>query len=71
ARAEAESFEKLVAQFRPDGVPGSPLQETARRIAMQRMYLETMEEVMRRVKVKVFLQSGKPVDLTIFRDPRK
>ena len=71
AKAEAESFEKLVAQFRPDGSPGTALQETARRTALKRLYLETMEDVMQRVKVKVILQSGKPVDLTIFREGRR
>jgi modulator of FtsH protease HflK len=68
ARAEADSFAKLIAQFRlPDGTTD----ETARRIAMRRMYIETMEDVLRRMKVKVILQSGKPVDLTITRDPNR
>lgn len=68
AKAEADSFVQLVQQFRPNGQPGTPQQETARRIAMQRLYLETMEQILSRVKAKVFLQSGKPVDLTFPRE---
>lgn len=71
ARAQAESFEKLVAQFHPADSAATPLQETARRIALQRMYLETMEDILRRSKLKVILESGKPVDLTIVRDPQR
>jgi len=67
ARAEAESFGKLVAGFQS----GGKTDVTARRIAMQRIYIETMEDVLRRMKVKVILQSGKPVDLTITRDPQR
>jgi membrane protease subunit HflK len=68
ARAEAESFAKLVAGFQ---LPNGKTDATARRIAMRRMYIETMEDVLRRMKVKVILQSGKPVDLTITRDPQR
>jgi membrane protease subunit HflK len=67
ARAESESFGKLIAGFQS----GGKTDETARRIAMRRMYIETMEDVLRRMKVKVILQSGKPVDLTITRDPQR
>jgi len=33
---------------------------------MQRLYLDAMEDILRKVKSKVLLESGKPVDLTIF-----
>lgn len=68
ARAEADSFRRLIAEFRPTGSLSDRDVETARLIALRRLYLETMEDIFRRVKVKVILQSGKPVDLSIFRD---
>ena len=70
AKAEAESFGKLIAQFRILGKPGDAAYQTARSIALRRLYIETMEDLLARMKVKVILQSGKPVDLTILRDPK-
>jgi len=71
AKAEAESFVKLVSQFRTAGTKGSRRQQLARQVALQRMYIETVESILRRVKVKVILESGQPVDLTIIRDPTR
>ena len=69
AKAEAESFDKLIATFHIKGNPKA-VDQIARRIALRRMYIETMEEIFQRVKVKVFLQSSKPFDLTIPGNPR-
>lgn len=71
AKAEAESFLKLVDQFdRAESQPNGS-RAAARRIAMQRFYLQSMESILRRVKGKVILESGKPIDLTIMRNPRE
>ena len=68
AKGSAYSFNQIVALFQEtsseDEAAGTKAK--ARRIAMQRLYLDTMEEVLRNVKSKVLLESGKPVDLTIF-----
>ncbi len=69
ARARAESFTKMVAQFRQAEAEGRQTYAEARRMALQQYYLETLEQVLRKVAGKVVLDSGKAVDLTIFRDP--
>ena len=69
ARGAADSFTKLVERFRQEEQQGIQTYESARQMAMQRQYLDTMEGVLRRVASKVLLDSGKEVDLTIFRDP--
>ena len=70
-RIDRQAAEKLVEQFqRLDSAPDAT-RAVARRIAMQRLYIETMESILRRVKGKVILESGMPVDLTIMRNPRE
>lgn len=71
ARAAAESFVRLIEQFRRDERNGVQTYAAARSIAVRRRYLEAMEDILRRVKGKVLLDSGRPVDLTIFRDPKE
>jgi len=69
ARARADSFLKMIAQFRAAEREGIQTYAQARQMALRRYYIETMEGILRKVAGKVFLDSGKPVDLTIFRDP--
>jgi membrane protease subunit HflK len=69
ARGAADSFTKLVERFRREEQQGIQTYQSARQMAMQRRYLDTMEGVLRRVASKVLLDSGKEIDLTIFRDP--
>eukprot|EP00913_Durusdinium_trenchii_P008819 g8285.t1 len=71
AKAEAESFVKLVEQFEQIASEPGGKRAAARKIAMQRFYLDTMQSILRRVKGKVILESGKPIDLTIMRNPRE
>lgn len=71
ARGAADSFTQMVARFHRDEAEGIHSYAAARNMAQQRLYLETMEDVLRRVAAKVLLDSGKPVDLTIFRDPNE
>lgn len=71
AEAAAESFTRLVEQFRRDEQQGVQSYLAARQMGLTRRYLDVMEEVLRNVKGKVLLDSGKPVDLTIFRDPKE
>jgi membrane protease subunit HflK len=70
ARGSADSFHKMLAQFQHDEARGIP-RRTAQHMALRRHYLDTVETVLRKVAGKVFLDSGKPVDLTIFRDPKE
>jgi len=68
AKGSAFSFSQIVKQFQETSPEDAASKTVARRIAMQRLYLDTMEEVLRKVKAKVLLDSDKPVDLTIFRE---
>ena len=69
ARAQADSFLNMVDRFRLAERQGRQTYVQARQMALRRYYIETMEEVLRNVAGKVLLDSGKPVDLTIIRDP--
>jgi membrane protease subunit HflK len=71
ARGMADSFTKLVEQFRREEQQGVQSYAAARQMAARRIYTESIEDVLRVLAGKVFLDSGKPVDLTIFRDPKK
>ena len=68
ARAQADRFRGIIRQFVLSGPRGSTAWAGSRQLAMQRMYLDSMEQILRDVGGKVFLESGRPVDLTIFRE---
>jgi membrane protease subunit HflK len=68
AKGSAYSFNQIVKQFSETSSHDATAGTIARRIAMQRMYLDAMEEILQKVKSKVLLESGKPVDLTIFQN---
>lgn len=71
ARGAADSFMQMVARFHRDEAEGIHSYAAARDMAQRRLYLETMQDVLRRVAGKVLIDSGKAVDLTIFRDPKE
>lgn len=71
ARAEADSFNHMIDQFEHASSTGSLNYLEVRQLAMQRHFIETLEEVYRNVEGKVFLDSGKPVDITIHRNPKQ
>jgi membrane protease subunit HflK len=69
ARAEAESFSRLIEQFRREEQSGGRTYVQARQIALTRRYFDTMRDILKRVSMKVLLDSGEPADLTIFTAP--
>ena len=71
ARGTADSFTKIVEQFKQQHQQGIHSYAEARQMAMNRLYIDSMEQILRQVAGKVLLDSGKPVDLTIFRDPKE
>jgi membrane protease subunit HflK len=71
ARAEAESFSRLIEQFRREEQSGGRTYVQARQIALARRYYETMRDILKSVSTKVLLDSGEPADLTIFTAPSK
>lgn len=71
AQGEAESFNRLIAEFQRQEAAGVQSYAAARQMALRRRYLDTMEEVLGKVAGKVFLGSGRQVDLTILRNPKE
>lgn len=71
ASAEADSFNRMIDQFQRASATGSLSYAEVRQLALRRQFIETLEEVYRNVEGKVFLDSGKPVDITIHRNPRQ
>jgi membrane protease subunit HflK len=71
AAAEADSFDRMIDQFEQASATGPLSYAEVRQLAMQRHFIETLEHVYRNVEGKVFLDSGKPVDITIHRNPNQ
>ena len=71
ARGSASRFDQLIARLRRES--GSDRQNYAavRRLAMRRLYIETLQDVFSQVAGKVLLDSGRHVDLTIFREHKQ
>jgi modulator of FtsH protease HflK len=69
ARAQAESFNRLIAQFEAEERAGTQTYAQARQMALKRYYLDTMRDVLKTVSAKVLLDSREPADLTIFGRP--
>jgi len=70
ARAEGESFTRLIGQFRADEQQGRRSYAESRQLALRRKYLDTLEEVLRKAGAKVVLDSGQAIDLTILREQK-
>ena len=68
ARGAADRFTKIVAQFEQQQAREI---QAARIMTMRRLYIDTMDEILRKVDSKVLLDSGMSVDLTIFQDPKQ
>jgi len=66
ARGAADRFLKIVAQFRQEAETGPHAYATVRDLARHRMYTSMLEELLPRLAGKLFLNTERPVDLTIF-----
>jgi membrane protease subunit HflK len=69
ARGRADSFTRMIGQFREEERSGVQSYVEARRIALDRYYLDTMRDILKTVSSKVLLDSKEPADLTIFSRP--
>ena len=69
AKSQADNFNRLVAQFKRAEANEQQTYESARELALRRKYSEITGSILRKAKSKVVLDSGKPVDITIVRDP--
>jgi membrane protease subunit HflK len=66
ARGSADRFLRIVAQFKQESRTGGQSYESARRMALQRMYIATLEEILPKLSRKTILDSEKPIDFTVF-----
>ena len=66
SRGESDRFEKTIAQFQVTGETSATPSAELRRMTMQRLFVTTLGEILPRLAGKVFLDSEKPVDLTIW-----
>ena len=71
AKSKADNFNGLVAQFKQAEASGQQSYAEARELALSRKYTEITSLILRKAKSKVVLGSGKPVDITIVRDPSR
>jgi modulator of FtsH protease HflK len=69
ARAEAESFNRLIDQLVVASESESMSYAEVRQLALRRQFIDTLEEIFQRVDAKVLLDSGKEVDITLHRNP--
>ena len=69
ARAEADSFNRLVDQLEDTAQSLSLSYADVRQLALQRQRLETLQTVYPRMKTRVVLDETQPIDLTIHRNP--
>ncbi len=69
ARGRADSFTRMIEQFREEERSGLQTYVEARRIAVNRYYLDTMRDILKVVSSKVLLDSKEPADLTILGRP--
>lgn len=69
AKAEAESFNRLIDQFVLASEDGTDSYVNIRQHALHRHFIDTMRQVLQRVHAKVLLDSGKQVDITLHRNP--
>ena len=68
ARAEAESFRKLVVQFQKAEEQGITTIADARQMALQRRYAEVMRRILTRAMGQVIVDGDRPVDLMLWRE---
>jgi membrane protease subunit HflK len=66
AQAQAESFRNLIAQLESHGSRDSEQYAAVRRMTLQRRYLDTLTELLARVKDKIVIGTPRPADITIF-----
>ncbi|MEX0727562.1 MAG: SPFH domain-containing protein [Planctomycetaceae bacterium] len=67
ARAEGESFRKLVAQFERAEDEGISTIAESRQMALERRYSEVMSRILKRATGQVIVDGDRPVDLMFWR----
>jgi len=65
AQGSADRFLALVEQLRQDAISSGRGYETSRSLTMNRLYVETLREVLSRAKSKVILDGPQPADIVL------
>ena len=65
AQGSADRFVALVEQLRQDATSSGRGYETSRALTMNRLYLETLRDVLSRAKSKVILDGPQPADIVL------
>jgi modulator of FtsH protease HflK len=68
AHGSADRFIKLVEQLQRDAGSSGRSYDASRNLTMQRLYVETLREVLGRAKSKVVLDGSQPADVFMSRD---
>lgn len=71
ASAEASRFNALIDQFESTAKSATQSYTQAKDLARQRLYWTTLETLLPKLSRTLYVDSGKPIDLTIQRDRRK
>jgi membrane protease subunit HflK len=67
AQGSAARFLQIIAQFQNPDSTATASRALARRLALEQYYHQTVTDILGKIQGKVFLDSGQPVDLTIWR----
>ncbi len=67
AEGSAGRFLQIIAPFQNPQSPGAFPQSLARRLALEQHYFQTVSEILEKIQGQVFLDTGQPLDLTIWR----
>lgn len=71
AKGRAARFLQIIAAFQNPDSPGADPMPLARRLVLERQYFQAVSEILERIQGKVFLDTGQPVDLTLWRSMPK
>jgi hypothetical protein len=67
AKGKAARFLEIIASFQDPESPGRAPKALARRLVLEQQYYQALSEILEKIQGQVFLDTGQPVDLTIWR----
>jgi membrane protease subunit HflK len=72
AKGSAARFLEIIASFQNQDSPGDASKPLARRLVLEQQYFQAVSEILEKIQGQVFLDTGQPVDLTLWRSlPKK
>lgn len=67
AQGRAARLVEILGSFQNPDSTGAAPKALARRLVLERQYIQTVSEILEKIQGKVFLDTGQPVDLTLWR----